>query len=197
MKYEDGTVIYQSGNLNAGVLYEFDSNCSGGSAPIVVAPVNDLTGEVEGFFVTLYWNTSFLRDDILYHVYRNGMEIGQTTEHTYTDAVHTEMVYTYCVVVEQDGNFSAPACILIEFVDAVEENEAEFSIYPNPVNNTLNINGGNAEYSYTMYNGMGQMVAKGTARGTEQINVSSMTKGVYFLHLTSGTQVRVEKIVVE
>ena len=197
VKYDDGTVIYQSGNLSSGVLFEFDTNCSGGSAPIVVDPVTDLTGEVEGFFITLYWNTSFLRDDVLYHVYRNGVEIGQTTENTYTDEVHTEMTYTYCVVAELDGNFSAPVCILIEFVDAVEENETAFSIYPNPVNNTLNINGGNAEYSYTMYNGMGQMVAKGTARGTEQINVSSMTKGVYFLHLTSGTQVRVEKIVVE
>ena len=197
VKYDDGTVIYQSGNLSSGVLFEFDTNCSGGGAPIVVDPVTDLTGEVEGFFITLYWNTSFLRDDVLYHVYRNGVEIGQTTENTYTDEVHTEMTYTYCVVAELDGNFSAPVCILIEFVDAVEENETAFSIYPNPVNNTLNINGGNAEYSYTMYNGMGQMVAKGTARGTEQINVSSMTKGVYFLHLTSGTQVRVEKIVVE
>ena len=45
--------------------------------------------------------------------------------------------------------------------------------------------------------GMGQIVAKGSARGTEQINVSGMTKGVYFLHLNSGTQVRVEKVVVE
>ena len=197
VKYDDGTLIYQSTNLNTGILFEFDANCSGGSTPIVVEPVTDLTGEVEGFNITLYWNTSFLRDDVIYHVMRNGIEIGQTTETTYTDEVHVEMVYTYCVVADLDGNLSAPTCIQIEFVNAVEENEAEFSIYPNPVNNTLNINGGNAEYSYTMYNGMGQMVAKGTARGTEQINVSSMTKGVYFLHLTSGTQVRVEKIVVE
>jgi len=197
VKYDDGTVIYQSGNLSSGVLFEFDTNCSGGGAPIIVDPVTDLTGEVEGFFITLYWNTSFLRDDIIYHVYRNGIEIGQTTEHTYTDEVHVEMVYTYCVVAELDGNFSAPVCILIDFVDAVEESETEFSIYPNPVNNTLNINGGNAEYSYVMYNGMGQRVANGTARGAEQINVSDMAKGVYFLHLTSGTQVRVEKVVVE
>ena len=197
VKYDDGTVIYQSQSLNAGVLYEFDTNCSSGSAPIVVDPVNDLTGEVNGYNIILYWNTSFLRDDVLFHVYRNGIEIGQTTENTYTDEVHEEMVYTYCVVAELDGNFSAPTCILIEFVDAVEESETVFSIYPNPVNNMLYINGGNAEYSYVMYNGMGQMVAKGTARGTEQISVSGMTKGVYFLHLTSGMQMRVEKVVVE
>ena len=197
LKYDDGTVIYQVSNPSAGVLFEFDTNCSGGgSTPIIVEPVTDLTGEVSGYNITLYWNTS-VKDDMLFHVYRNGVEIGQTTENHYTDEVHVEMVYTYCVIAELDGNFSAPECILIEFVDAVEEAEAEFNIYPNPVNNTLNINGGNAEYSYEMYNGMGQRVANGTARGTEQINVSSMAKGVYFLRLTTGTQVRVEKVVVE
>ena len=80
---------------------------------------------------------------------------------------------------------------------SLEENESEFAIYPNPTNGTLYINGGNTEYSYVMYNGMGQVVANGNAKGTEQISVEGMTKGVYFLRLTSGTQVLVEKVVVK
>jgi hypothetical protein len=44
---------------------------------------------------------------------------------------------------------------------------------------------------------MGQVVANGTANGIEQINVESMAKGIYFLHIATGTQVRVEKVVVE
>jgi hypothetical protein len=48
-----------------------------------------------------------------------------------------------------------------------------------------------------MYNGMGQKVAEGTATGNTQINVNDMAKGIYFLRLSSGTQVRVEKVVVE
>ena len=196
VKYEDGTPIYQVSAPSAGLLFEFDSNCSGGSTPIIVEPVHDLTGEVESFNIILHWNTSF-RDDVLFHVYRNGIEIGQTYENTYTDEVHVEMVYTYCVVAELDGSFSAPECILIEFVDAIGESEVEFSVYPNPVSNTLNINGGNAEYTYGLYNGMGQQVAKGNAHGNTQINVNDLQKGVYFLRLTSGTQVCVEKVVVE
>ena len=197
VKYEDGTQIYQVSNPSPGLLHEFDSNCSGGTAPIIIDPVNDLTGQVEGFNIILYWNTSFLRDDVLFHVYRNGVEIGQTTENTYTDEVHIEMTYTYCVVAEQNGNFSAPVCILIDFVDGMEESETEFSVYPNPVNNTLNINGGHAEFNYVLYNGMGQTVAKGNAQGNSQINVDGLEKGIYFLRLTSGAQVRIEKIVVE
>jgi hypothetical protein len=79
----------------------------------------------------------------------------------------------------------------------IDENESEFSVYPNPVNSTLFVNSGNAEFSYEMYNGMGQKVANGQANGNAQISVSGLNKGVYFLRLTSGTQVRIEKVVVE
>ena len=48
-----------------------------------------------------------------------------------------------------------------------------------------------------MYNSMGQVVANGKAQGTEQINVEGMAKGVYFIRLTNGTQVHVEKVVVK
>ena len=198
VKYQDTEeVIFQASNPSPGVLHQFDVNCGGSASPIIVDPVNDLTGLVEGFYVTLYWNTAFLRDGTLFHVYRNGIEIGQTEDNTYTDEIHVEMVYTYCVIAEVDGNLSAPSCIQVEFVDGIDEAEAEFSVYPNPVNNTLNINSGNAEFSFELYNGMGQTVAKGNAQGNGQINVSNLEKGIYFLRLTTGTQVRIEKVVVE
>ena len=98
---------------------------------------------------------------------------------------------------EYTDGLSVPECVIVEFLDAIEEAETEFAIYPNPVNNTLFINGGNAVYSYEMYNGMGQKVASGNATGNTQINVNDMMKGVYFLRLTTGTQVRVEKVVVK
>ena len=44
---------------------------------------------------------------------------------------------------------------------------------------------------------MGQEMIHGTAQGIQQINVSSMAKGIYFLQLTSGTQVSTQKIVIE
>ena len=195
VRYEDGDEIYNCSTVQTGLLYEFDCNC-GSSSPVVVDPVSDLTGEINGYNIILRWNMS-VKDDVLFHVYRNGVEIGQTAQNTYTDEVFVEMVYTYCVVAEMDGNFSAPACIQVEYTDAVEENIDQISIYPNPVNNTLYISGYESEYSYTMYNSLGQMMANGTARGSQQINVDGMAKGVYFLRITTGTQVRVEKVVVE
>ena len=196
VKYEDGGVIYNCSSVHSGLLYEFDSNC-GGSAPIgSYTPVDNLQAETTNTNVTLTWVAP--EGAINYIISRNGIEIGQTTETTYTDQlVNNDGFYTYCVVAEYTDGFSFPECVIVEFSDDLEEIETEFAIYPNPVNNTLFINGGNAEYCYEMYNGMGQKVASGNATGNTQINVNDLMKGVYFLRLTSGTQVRVEKVVVE
>ena len=195
VRYEDGDIIYTCSSVQSGLLYEFDCNCGSGSATNL-DPVSDLTGELNGNTIILHWNTS-MKDDLLFHVYRNGVELGQTTENSYTDEVSIEMTYTYCVVAEMGGVFSAPSCIQIEFTDVVEESIEQINVFPNPVSNTLNISGYEAEYSYAMYNSLGQMMASGTVRGSQQIDVDGMAKGVYFLRLTTGTQVRIEKVVVK
>jgi len=78
-----------------------------------------------------------------------------------------------------------------------EEYTGDFQVYPNPSNTVLNIIGDNVEYSYTLFNSLGQAVTSGTACGIEQINVASMEKGVYFLHLISGSKASVQKVVVK
>ena len=192
VKYEDGTQIYSGG---AGVNYEFDCDCAGGTHFDTYAPVENLDAELEIGLVILTWDAP--EGALNYTVFRNGVEIGQTEEPTYTDNVYSEIHFTYCVVANYENGSSLPECIDVKAEMSVDENEAEFTIYPNPVNNMLYINGGNAQYSYVMYNGMGQVVASGKAQGTEQINVNNMTQGVYFLRLTTGTQVRLEKVVVK
>ncbi len=196
VRYEDGDVIYNGTSVHSGLLYEFDCNC-GGSAPIgSYNPVENLQAEASNTSVTLTLDAA--EGAINYIIYRNGIEIGQTTETTYVDQIVSKDGFmTYCVVAEYTDGLSVPECVIVEFTDAIDESEAEFAIYPNPVNNTLFVNSGNAEFTYEMYNGMGQKVAEGTATGNTQINVNDMMKGIYFLRLTSGTQVRMEKVVVE
>ncbi len=196
VRYEDGDVIYNGTSVHSGLLYEFDCNC-GGSAPIgSYNPVENLQAEASNTSVTLTWDAA--EGAINYIIYRNGIEIGQTTETTYVDQIVSKDGFmTYCVVAEYTDGLSVPECVIVEFTDAIDESEAEFAIYPNPVNNTLFVNSGNAEFTYEMYNGMGQKVAEGNATGNTQINVNDMMKGIYFLRLTSGTQVRMEKVVVE
>lgn len=192
VKYENGDQIYAGGS---GVNYEFDCNC-GGDAPIgAFNPVENLTAEVEIGSIMLTWEAP--EGAINYIINRNGIEVAQTTEVTFLDEVFTEALYTYCVTAEYADGTSMPECIVVKSELGVDENGTEFAIYPNPVNNMLYINSNNAEFSYEMFNGMGQKVASGNATGNAQISVDNMTKGVYFLRLTSGTQVRMEKVVVE
>lgn len=196
MKYESGEVIYNANSPSGGQLHAFDCNCAGGDTPIINHdPVENLVIDPAYPMITLTWEapegaTSFI-------VMRNGVQVAEVTETSYSEELTQGSAnnYTYCVVAVYEDGTSTPECVNIDFTD-ISENSSEFAIYPNPANSTLFIYGGDTEFSYAMYNGMGQMVVNGKAQGTEQINVESLTKGVYFLRLTNGTQVRMEKIVV-
>lgn len=194
IKYESGEVICQASNPSSGVINEFDCNCTGGQAPIMdYAPVENLEANVEDPTVTLTWEAP--EGAINYIVMRNGIEIGQTADTTYVDETALLINYTYCVIAEYEGGQSVPECITADLT-SLDENDGTFALYPNPANSILYINGGDAEFTYVMYNGLGQVVANGKAQGTEQISVESLNKGVYFIRLTNGTQVHMEKVVV-
>ena len=78
VKYEDGDVIYNCSSVHSGLLYEFDCNC-GGSTPIgTYNPVENLQAEATETSVVLTWEAP--EGAINYIIYRNGIEIGQTTE---------------------------------------------------------------------------------------------------------------------
>ena len=195
VKYENGDIIYQASSPSGGVLHEFDCNCAGGSHLDNFAPVENLEAEVEIGAIILTWDAP--EGAMSYTIYRNGLEIVEVTEPTYTDAVASEIHFTYCVVANYQRGSSLPECIDVKAEMGIDENNDDFVVYPNPANSILFVSCGDAEYSFVMYNGMGQVMVSGKAQGTEQINVSGMTEGVYFLRLTTGTQVRVEKVVVK
>ena len=83
--------------------------------------------------------------------------------------------------------------------NAAGENNAEsecFKIYPIPANGILTISGGEEEYHYVLYNSIGQQVFNGSAQNEKQINVSSLSKGIYFLKLNTMTRSKTKKVVI-
>ena len=196
VSYEGGDQITSSNNP-ANFSYEFDVNCGGDPIIGTTEPVTELESEVdfENMVVVLTWEAPS-RDVINYLVTRNGEELAQVTETRYVDYEPTDYA-EYCVIAQYLNGNSEPMCLdPIENILGVEETEGSFRIFPNPVKNTLYIKG-EAEYSYVLYNGMGQVVANGNANGAQQIDCSGMEKGVYFLHLNTGANVMVEKVVVK
>ncbi len=195
MKYESGETIYTASNPQGGVLHEFDCNCSGDGTPVMnFNPVENLVADVADPTVTLTWDAP--EGAINFIIMRNGIEIAQTAHTTFTDEASMLINYTYCIIAEYPEGTSAPECINVNLT-VVEESASTFSLYPNPTNGILYIVGGDDEFTYEMYNGMGQIVASGKAQGTEQISVESLTKGIYFIRLTNGLQVHTEKVVVK
>jgi hypothetical protein len=157
-------MIYQSSNISGGQLHQFDCNCGGSTPTGTYNPVENLAASVETESITLTWDAP--EGAINYIVMRNGLEIGQTEETTFVDQVDKEASYTYCVTAEYSDGVSMPECLLINAEWGLAEGENEFSIYPNPVSNMLSVSCGETEFSYTMLNGLGQVVATGNGRGT-------------------------------
>ena len=161
-----------------------------------INPVNHLDALVIGDEVALTWAASSDADS--YVIKRDDETIATVTETTFTEQVD-DGIYKYSVFAQKEGALSRPATVIVNVnYDAIGEGQDNsFSVYPNPTNGVLNIAAGNAEFEYQLFNGMGQEVARGTAQGTQQINLGNMAKGIYFLRLTSGSRTDFQKVVVE
>ena len=77
-------------------------------------------------------------------------------------------------------NVSFPATAVITEVATVVENN--MSVYPNPVNNVLNVQLGDNQSDVVIYNSLGQIVRRvDKVSGSVQISVEDLNAGVYFV----------------
>ena len=195
IKYQDGDEIYNSnGEPTSGVNTEFVVNCGGGEPGETYDPVQNLTATVNMNQVTLTWEAAAVK----YIVERNGVQVAETEETTFVDSELADGVYTYMVTAVYENGQSMPASVTAE-VDTIglEEMEVMFAIYPNPAKDVININTNAVKYEYQLINGLGQVVISGTSNGAQQINVSDINKGMYFLKVIADGEARINKIVVE
>ena len=186
--YEDGTVILskgaQGGNFDVSCGYDETYN-----------PVSDLNISVNGYDVTLSWTAP--AGAYRYRIARNGITLGETSATNYTDQLYDDMTYTYSVTAIYSGGESMPENALVEFDWAVNETENNFSIYPNPAHDAIYINGGITTFDYYIYNGIGQQVTCGSAKGAQRIDVNGLAKGLYVIRICSNGQVVTRKIAVK
>jgi hypothetical protein len=77
-------------------------------------------------------------------------------------------------------------------------NELGVNIYPNPANQTLNISCEAENAVYRIYNLSGQIVANGRINGQlSTIDISSLPKDLYLVHVNDGNKGYTKKLVVE
>lgn len=119
----------------------------------------------------------------LYKIYRNDKLIDSVTTSSYVDSALANGNYCYYVTTACDKE-SEPSTTLCAFLNVgVKYYEKQISIYPNPVNDVLNVNAASFK-QVSIYNMMGQQVYRQNVTNNHfQINVSNLQSGVYFLRL--------------
>ena len=80
-----------------------------------------------------------------------------------------------------------------ETLSVEQYNNQQFSIYPNPVKNTLNINTQLSSFEYALYSLHGQKVMEGSSKTV--LDVSTLSAGVYVLKLSSENKFESFKII--
>jgi hypothetical protein len=98
------------------------------------------------------------------------------------------------------GSFTTPG-VYIGGVKKSATDNVDMSVYPNPSNGlfTVSVTGLSNNVNMTVQNVQGQVVySKDYANSfTEDIDLSGLAKGVYFIKLTSETTSQVKKIVIQ
>lgn len=82
-------------------------------------------------------------------------------------------------------------------VKELKSNNKNISIYPNPSKGIFNINSSNTINSIEVYNIIGTLISKPELSLNNQIDLSSLSKGMYFLKVFDSIQYHTEKIIIE
>jgi hypothetical protein len=170
------------------------------------APAN-LAAEVNENDVTLTWDPS--TDNIVVHQYiiRQGSDpidtiIAKQTGNTYTIQDLENGDYSFRVkAVDISGNESAYAPAVdatVNYTSLSEDAFARLILYPNPARDILNISSGELIESITITDIAGKEIMKVSINSANiQLNIESLSSGVYFITVNFGDKATVNRIVIE
>jgi len=129
---------------------------------------------------------------VTYNVY-NGLQllVGSTTSLSYSvSGLEWETEYTFYVTSkdlsgnESDFSAVAVATTIADPATGIAQNTLKSSVYPNPVNDLLNVSAINI-YKVELFNALGSKVLseKALNENSHSINMSNLAKGIYLLKI--------------
>ena len=140
-----------------------------------------------------------------YDVYVNtekvqDFQMGYTNGTAYVIGTNQETTFEFYVVAFNDETESDPSEIYTVVVedDAIEEMNASFNVYPNPVNDRLYIETEATIESVTIYTVTGAMVGQQTTVNGQQtlsIDVTNLNGGVYFVKVVTENGEAVQRFI--
>lgn len=107
----------------------------------------------------------------------------------------------YSVILTKNGCKDTSKCVFIKNDISIEEGEAyyELSVYPNPANNVLMIDGlpHTCQWKISLYNELGEMLYTDKARKQLSIPVQNIENGVHILIISNSSgALQVRKVVI-
>ncbi|MDY2587656.1 T9SS type A sorting domain-containing protein [Winogradskyella aquimaris] len=103
-------------------------------------------------------------------------------------------------VFTSDGSVQRPGWVANVFCNPLSiddiQDEAAFTYYPNPVQNTLTLNAQNTIENVTMYNMLGQEVLRATPNTVDsELDMSSLQDGTYFVKVTIANTTKTIRVI--
>lgn len=210
IKNASDDIVYEytgpSSGLAEGVLYSGNNNCENCRAPENLSAEFTVLNDESGVMVS--WDK--VDEPQSYKVYRsldneNYEEIATvaSSENKYFDVNNESGVYYYQVTSYNTYCESMPAAtadhdadyIMIEVV-SLKENVIDAKIYPNPVNDRLNIIADGVN-NVSIYNVMGQKVLENNVEADMlSLDVSGLKNGLYMLEVSSRKGVVTQSITI-
>ncbi|MDX2171593.1 MAG: S8 family serine peptidase [Bacteroidota bacterium] len=107
----------------------------------------------------------------------------------------------YTVITSDSQNCTSSASVCVGFSTRLNQTSLvnnSLLIYPNPAQTQVIINYVGAEFSYTVYNNLGQLIdSKQNNLNMSVINLNSYSKGIYLIEVTVGKETVHKKLIVE
>jgi len=158
----------------------------------VPVPTNVKVEQIEGLKVRVSWDKHETDYPVKYYIYRNALIQNSGNPTSDTTFENTLLVFDkeYCfqvvpIVNEIKGKQSDKACITVTEVPILETSKgALFSIFPNPVSGTLNINAREPITDCQIFNIQGQIIYSSKSN-IKEITIGSWDSGIYIISITT------------
>ena len=196
---DDPCIISDNGTLF--VAYSDDglqglASCMKYAETTILYPPTDFAAEVFGNDnVKLTWNLPVDGTPMSYKLYRDDALLASVTELIYNDYNIPTGTHRYTVsAVYEDGESVQVGPVVVETTESLNESkEISILVYPTCVNSMLTIES-DVHSSFILYNCIGQQILSGQIKvGSNMMDVSALSKGVYFIKLAEGGAVKIVK----
>lgn len=134
-------------------------------------------------------------DTSLNAVYTNTVAPNSTIP--FTTSLNSGQYYLEFYATPTSTSYQFPYTFTIQNTLSIDDNLVDntFSIYPNPTNSKVNIKSESKFDEVEIYNVLGQKVLSSKILDNQEINMSSLTSGTYFLKLKSESLIKNAKII--